>query len=312
MTAKESTQEHWIVGVDGSAISIHALRWALAQASNRSVTVTAVHCWEPRDGWPHDPSTEEQMRETRRHLRSLRAGLEPASLDLLLDVVRGDPVSILLERAALADLLILGTRGLDGFQRLLLGSVSLRCATLATRPVVIVPPTASLDGRLTDVVVGIDGSDRSRAALAWSLGFAHHGAKVSAVGVWERPALANPADAVQLADLSASWRERFSQTVDQALDAVGAPTTSVARSFHYAKAADTLLEYGPTADLLVVGARGRGGIASAILGSVSNAVLRQAPCPVAVVPNINGNNYEPPIDLSLVAASSQRSLQSTP
>lgn len=311
MTAKEATQEHWIVGLDGSAISIHALRWALAQADNRSVTVTAVQCWQPRDGWPHDPSSEEQMRETNRHLRSLRASLEPASSDLRVEVVHGDPVSVLLERAASADLLILGTRGLDGFQRLLLGSVSLRCATLATVPTVIIPPTARLDGRLANVTVGVDGSDRSRAALEWSLGFAHQDAIVSAVGVWERPVLANPADAVQLADLSASWRLRFLQTVDQALAAVDAPSASVTRSFHYAKAADTLLDYGPAADLLVVGARGRGGIASTILGSVSNAVLHQAPCPVAVVPNITARVYEIPTELTPGTAIRQRQLHST-
>ncbi len=292
MPDRHGSRGQWVVGVDGSTDSVHALRWALAQASGRSVTVTAVQAWEPLDGWPDDPSPEEQRRAAARQLESLRSTLEPASPELQIELVRGHPESVLLERTATVDLLILGTRGLGGLDRLLLGSVSLRCATLAACPVVIVPTTARLDGKLANVVVGVDGSDRSGAALAWALGFTDRHTTVNAVGAWDRPVLADPSDAFRLAELSARWRERFCQTVDEALAVVDAPPAAVARSFHKAKAADTLLDLGPAADLLVVGTRGRGGIASAILGSVSNSVLHESPCPVAVVPNTGARDWE--------------------
>ncbi len=85
-------------------------------------------------------------------------------------------------------------------------------------------------------------------------------------------------------DLLATARLEFDASVDKALCSSTTPVPSITRSFDYAKAATTLLEHGVDADLMVLGARGRGGVAAAILGSVTNAVLHQAPCPVVVVP----------------------------
>lgn len=138
-------------------------------------------------------------------------------------------------------------------------------------------------GALDRVVVGIDGSPNSLAALAWALSFATEDTTIEAVGAWEPSIRATPADAVHFEELSASWRDAFHETIDDVL-ASTATAPRVTRSFDYAKPADALIQHAAAADLIVVGARGRGAIASAILGSVSNTVLHQAPCPIVVTP----------------------------
>ncbi len=279
----------WVVGVDGSAGSIHALRWALSQASERSVNVTAVRCWQPVDGTLDDPNPDQQLRAAKLALHELRAMVVPQSSDLEVEVARGHAADVLLERAETVDLLVLGTRGLGGLQRLLLGSVSLYCATNSTTPVAIVPPSAKLDGSLAGMVVGVDDSDQSRDGLRWAVRFARPETAVQVVGVWEPASYAGAVEALHFNDLFATARAEFDATVDKALYSSTAHVPSITRSFHYAKAATMLLEHGADADLMVLGARGRGGLAAAILGSVTNAVLHQARCPVVVVPKDDGS-----------------------
>lgn len=277
-------QAQWVVGVDGSEGSLHALRWALAHVSGRSVSVTAVQCWQVLDGGIGDPGESEQRRQIESQLRRLRTSLEPDNPVLQVEAVKGHPVQVLLDRAERADLLIVGSRGLSGLKSLVLGSVSLHCATHSKVPVAIIRPEAPLDGALTDIVVGVDGSANSGVALQWALGFARETSDVHALRVWEsRPSEASSDDAFFEA-LLAKLQADDNGALEEVLlgSEPGAPL--VRRSFHYASAADALIERGAEADLLVVGSRGRGPVASAVLGSVSNDVVRRAKCPVVVVP----------------------------
>lgn len=280
---RSDTEHRWIVGVDGSPTSRHALQWALAHTARRNVTVTAIQCWEPLEGWPDHPRPDEELRTVQDQLEGLRSDLGPAGSELEVVAAYGNPTSVMLDHAEKAGLLVLGTRGMGGFQRLLLGSVSLQTVTHSPIPVAVIAPTARLDGVLDRIVVGVDGSANSHAALVWALSFATEKTTTVAVGAWEPSVLATRADAVHFDELSASWRDAFHQTVGEA-SRTASPAVEVTRSFEYAKPADALIQHAAGADLLVVGARGRGAIASAILGSVTNTVLHQAPCPIVVVP----------------------------
>ncbi len=284
MSDGSDARNRWLVGVDGSPTSHHALHWALAHAAHRDVIVTAIQCWEPLQGSPDDPRPDEQLRAVEQRLDDLRSELGPAAAELGTSAAYGNPVSVLLDHAEDGGLLVLGTRGKGGFQRLLVGSVSLQTATHAPVPVAIIPPSARLDGALDRIVVGVDGSPNSRAALAWALAFATVGTTIEAVGVWERSVRAISADAVHVDELSASRREAFHRSVGDVVAADASRAGNVEISFEYARPADALVQHAAGADLLVVGARGRGAFASAILGSVTNTVLRQSPCPIVVVP----------------------------
>lgn len=141
------------------------------------------------------------------------------------------------------------------------------------------------------IVVGVDGSPGSLAALEWAVREAgHRGASVHALMAWEYPQTyagnvwslgMDPTLDVQaeLASASAAEAARVAGEVGEAQDLV---VTSGAVQGHPAYA---LLQASEHADLLVVGSRGHGGFVGALLGSVSQHVVCHAGCPVVVVPD---------------------------
>lgn len=134
------------------------------------------------------------------------------------------------------------------------------------------------------IVVGVDGSDGSKAALRWAVGQAElSGAKVEAVAAWEYPATYGWApmysDDETLPELT---KKQVSETVRDTLGAEAADLVGV--TVTEGQSAHVLLTSAAGADLLVVGRRGRGGFAGLLLGSVSQHCVHHASCPVVVVP----------------------------
>lgn len=129
-----------VVGVDGSEGARRALRWAAAEARLRQATLRAVHVWSYLDQPERafDPAYGED--DARRFLDGEVAALGPAAEGVEVERVTlcDLPTRGLLEAAAGADLLVVGARGLGGFQGLLLGSVSQQLATHGPCPVVVV------------------------------------------------------------------------------------------------------------------------------------------------------------------------------
>jgi nucleotide-binding universal stress UspA family protein len=151
-----------VVGVDGSAGSDAALRWAVAEARLRGSGLRVVHAYH----LPHVPLTEAGvgaaggmglpaiLTEDGERLRGMvegqarrvvddalaRAGDAVAGLEVERVVAEGPPAQTLIEAARGADLLVVGSRGRGGFLGLLLGSVSQQCAHHPPCPVVILPP----------------------------------------------------------------------------------------------------------------------------------------------------------------------------
>jgi nucleotide-binding universal stress UspA family protein len=143
--------------------------------------------------------------------------------------------------------------------------------------------TTSTETAPRRVVVGVDGSECSRAALEWALRQAAlTGAdRVSAVIAWEVPYAAH-GRVVPDPDLwEASARDALARTVAAAAGAD--PPVPVERHVMQGHPVRVLLDAAHGAELLVVGARGRGGFSGTLLGSVSQACARHAPCPVVVV-----------------------------
>ena len=138
-----------VVGVDGSPASRAALSWALAEARLRGANLRAVHALTVATPFALDappvllPSLmEEAEQEAERELGDVVAEVAGDNLDVPIErsVVEGPAAERLLEAAAGADLLVVGSRGHGGFHGLLLGSVSQQCAHHAPCPVVIVRP----------------------------------------------------------------------------------------------------------------------------------------------------------------------------
>jgi nucleotide-binding universal stress UspA family protein len=136
-----------VVGVDGSAPSRAALRWAVGQARLTGGTVHAVIAWQlpmtlMSHGWaPIYVEEEADFGDDARKRIDAVIGEEVAPADghlVRTEVVHGHPAQVLLDAADRADLLVVGSRGHGGFAAALLGSVSQHCANHARCPVLIV------------------------------------------------------------------------------------------------------------------------------------------------------------------------------
>jgi nucleotide-binding universal stress UspA family protein len=137
------------------------------------------------------------------------------------------------------------------------------------------------------IVVGVDGSASSRAALAWAVGQARlTGDSIEAVIAWHYPAMVSGIPFMPTGDLEGSDFGGFAATVvSDAINEMVDPAepVKVSSTVLEGNAAQVLLEMAGGADLLVVGSRGHGGFTEALLGSVSQACVHHARCPVVII-----------------------------
>jgi nucleotide-binding universal stress UspA family protein len=131
------------------------------------------------------------------------------------------------------------------------------------------------------IVVGVDGSEQSVAALRWAVDEARlRGWTVRALALWEFPHVFNPVTLVTLP--AEPFVEEARHALDRALEAVDTQGVEVQAEVVEGAAAQHLVEASGDADLLVVGSRGRGGFSGLLLGSVSQHVATNSWCPVLV------------------------------
>ena len=174
-----------VVGVSDSATGAAALDWALQQAVLRQVPLTAVRAWEIPSYGPYY-SVGAALRSTSPDFELTEQRIAQDALDAACarvpgaDAVetkavasRGRPPQVLVDDAAQAELLVVGTRGVGALSRVVhLGSVTSSVLHHATGPVAVVPEGATITRAVSRVVVGVDDSPRSRTALAWAAGHA--------------------------------------------------------------------------------------------------------------------------------------------
>jgi len=141
-------------------------------------------------------------------------------------------------------------------------------------------------GQFGRIVVGVDGSESSRAALAWAVRQAAlTGATVDAVHAWHIPVTYGYgygyAMVLPVPDLEKLAGRVIDKAVAEVADlASGVEIRAVTVEGNPARA---LLDAAKDADLLVVGSRGHGGFTEALLGSVSQHCVHHADCPVVVI-----------------------------
>jgi nucleotide-binding universal stress UspA family protein len=194
------------------------------------------------------------------------------------------PTATLLEESDDAETLVMGLRGSGGFAGLRAGSTSLHVASHARSPVVAVPTPSDTDPQRHGVVVGVDGSTLSGAAVEWAFTTADAlGEPLVAVHTWSEPSHPEPGylpiysearheedGQLVLAESLAGWSEKYPDVDVEARLVQGHPV-------------EVLAAASATARLVVVGSHGRGSVRGLVLGSVSHGVLHHAAAPVAVV-----------------------------
>jgi nucleotide-binding universal stress UspA family protein len=143
---------------------------------------------------------------------------------------------------------------------------------------------------MSGILVGVDGSDHSRLALAWALREAAH-RRMPLTVVSVRPAPVRPATDIYWAvpDLPADPRDEeaerrvLQEFVAKVASEAGETVPDISLVLEKGDPAEELIRASRDADLLVVGSRGSGGFARLMLGSVSSKVVHHAACPVVVV-----------------------------
>jgi nucleotide-binding universal stress UspA family protein len=139
---------------------------------------------------------------------------------------------------------------------------------------------------MAQIVVGIDGSDESKAAFRWALEEARlRKASVRAVHAWHDPYTLAPGyglpEDFEFPALQKAAQERLAATVDELVGEN--PDVTIEQLVLEGRPASILVEAAEDADLLVVGSRGHGGFAGLLLGSVSQQCAHHATCPVVIV-----------------------------
>jgi len=270
-----------LVAYDGSTDADLALAWAAESARlfHQSVDVAIIDDPGALPGaawWPDDHWEEVEQRAT----RGLRAaGVDHSSVDRR----HGTVVPALIDLARQAPLLVVGSRGHGRAGEIFIGSVSQHLARHAPCPVVVVRPAASSDAKR--IVVGVDGSSASRAAVGFACRRARvTGEKVTAVRAADFGPVLLDRRGLPPEELGTFLTDQERQLAESMGDLVEAhPDVDVESEFIALRPAEALVGASRHASLVVVGSRGLNPFTGLLLGSVSHDVLHRALCPVAVV-----------------------------
>ncbi|MFI0828087.1 universal stress protein [Streptomyces roseolus] len=292
-----------VVGVDGSESSSVAVETAAREARARGAALRVVHAFAwpvpyalprsslvgPSLSGPPSFVSEDVLREMAGGLVADAVGRARAAapeVEVSQAVLPGDPVTVLEAQSRAAELVVVGPRGTGGFVGLPTGSTAVHLVAHGRCPVLVVRGQPRVDG---PVVLGVDGSaagapavdfafataERRRAPLvafhAWTTWNAPMPPPQDASAPYANPpgALAEAEEAL-LSEVLAGYRARY-------------PGVVVECRVVHGRTREALIDASRSAQLMVVGARGHGGFAGLLLGSVSQALLHHAHCPVAVV-----------------------------
>lgn len=277
-----------VVGADGSADSRGAAVWAAEEAVRRGWSVTLLFADPPVKvrglaGSTRLPPIEDVGRAGRQFvvdeaewLRSQAPGV-PITAEFVAEAA----VPALIEASRSCRMIAVGSRGRSQVTALILGSVASHVCAHAECPVVVVRGEIRTAG---PVVVGVDGSSAAEPALDVAFTEAStRGAPLDALHAYDlvpapyegllRPPAVLGQDAVEAAalvsEVLAGWQQKYPDVVVRHRLVRGHPVTA-------------LLDASDSAQLVVLGSRGRGEFVGLVLGSTSAALIRGSGCPVAI------------------------------
>lgn len=284
-----------VVGVDGSPDSDLAVEWAAQDAARRHRPLHIVHAYlgslvAAQLAAPSSAEYGAALRavaEGALDAAVARARAVAAELDITTDMPVGEAPAALLDAARHAALLVVGNRGLGGFSGLLVGSVGAELAAHAPVPVIIARRSTRVSGpEAGRVVVAVDVGHDPQRALAFAFEqAASRGVGVTAMHTQRWPGHTDPQEILPVVYDDGVLRERSRRALSEAVDGWSArcPGVAVRTVFVHSRTGMAVVNESAGAALFVVGSRGHAAMTGLLPGSVSQAAVHHAPCPVAIV-----------------------------
>jgi nucleotide-binding universal stress UspA family protein len=281
-----------VVGVDGSQAGLAAAHYAASMAIRHQTELKLIYVhqsyfygWGPVPLAPSFALADAEARQLAKESLAHAAAEIDAShpgVSVETQLLDGLPAPVLIDLSQEATATVVGSRGIGGFEELLLGSVSAQVASHGHGTVVVVRPAADPGG---PVLVCYDGSKASVAALHFAAAEAmSRNVRLVVTNVyWPKPWGVGPKpqeDPAVTAEREAE--ELIKQGLAQLLEA-HPQLTGEAKLIQSLNVEKSLVEESGKASLTVVGCRGRGGFAGLLLGSVSRTLVHHGAGPVAVI-----------------------------
>ncbi|MFE9816997.1 universal stress protein [Streptomyces sp. NBC_00236] len=274
-----------VVGIDPVKDWHLALAWAVDEAHRRRSALRLVVVVPPRHDTQHVDDTPRQMQLERVGADALEAAVAWAharwpDVGTTASLLGGRPGPTLAHLSKDARMVVLGSRHLNRAEEFLsAGSLGVPVAAQAHCPVVVVGDVEHSTQEPPYLVVGVDGSESSKAALALAFEEAAiRGCALRALAVWQPPvfSLHRGDESLQaerrlLSETVAGWAEKY-------------PDVRLHREVLTGSPVEVLAEAAEHALAVVVGRRGQGGYSGMRVGSVVRGLLHRAHCPVITVP----------------------------
>jgi nucleotide-binding universal stress UspA family protein len=282
-----NTLKRILVAVDFSAPAQAAFDRAVALTRKHGAELLVVHAV------PADRAFRWEGRERAVLMASLRRTAHAAGVRPLISIQQGDPARVILlhARSRGADLIVIGTNERSGFDRFRFGSVAETVALQATQPVLVVPGSGAADIAVepfANIVVAVDFSAASRAAIGRALAIAGEHTRVTVVHVVRGLAHAGASryryrlmEPEYQRQLARDARRRIAELIPEAAKASGNVHVRIVTGDPSAEISRVAAESG--ADLILVGVTARGAIGRRIFPSTAARVIREADIPVLAV-----------------------------
>jgi nucleotide-binding universal stress UspA family protein len=285
--------------VDLSDFSRDALRHALALAEWYDAQVTVCHVYSapqpllPVTGMPGNAPLPPPVKpdEIAEHVRQFCASLlKNNGKPIEIVVTEGNAAKeiVLLAEQLPADLLVLGTHGRSGFERLFLGSVTEKVLRTTRAPVMTIPPPVTQPGPTLykTILCPLDFSDASTRALEYAVSLAQEAdARLILLHVIEN--LLGEEGASEMGHMRVSEYDRYLKVdamarlkavVPETASAWSTPEERVARGRAYREILKVARDEG--VELIVMGVQGKSALTRLVFGSTTHHVIREASCPV--------------------------------
>ncbi|MFI9297143.1 universal stress protein [Streptomyces gardneri] len=274
-----------VVGIDPVKNWHLALAWAADEAHLRGVGLCLIVAVPPQHDTQHVDDTPRHLAQRQAGSEALRTALAWAharqpDIKVTSSLLDGFPAASLAALSHRAGLMVLGSRHLSRPEEFLsAGSLVLPVTAQAHCPVVVVGDAEHITQETPHLVVGVDGSESSRAALAWAFEEADlRRCAMRAIAVWQPPVFTLHsgdtlfhAERRLLSETTAGWADKCPDVRLTHEVLIGSPVETLAGAAEHALA-------------VVVGRRGRGGYTGMRVGSVVHGLLHRAHCPVITVP----------------------------